>query len=101
MRIEATDRFVLGSTAVAVCVLLCGSTSRGSPPTGTTRGHGRDNDDNPTSRELWHLVITPLLSQAADGRRAGRHTQSEPASRRQDVLESSLPDVQRNATDHA
>ncbi|HYZ37132.1 MAG TPA: transposase [Pseudonocardiaceae bacterium] len=33
----------------------------------------------------------PLLSQAANGHRAGRHTQREPANRRQEVLESPRP----------
>jgi hypothetical protein len=36
-------------------------------------------------------VVMPLLSQAANGHRAGRHTQSEPARRRQEVLESARP----------
>lgn len=82
MRIDATSRFVPGSTAVAVWVVLCGSipisiivggslsvTSTGDPRL-TTR-----------LRETAHqcLVVTPLLSQAANGRRPGRHTQREPA----------------------
>src|SRR3977135_1137206 len=46
--------------------------------------------DSPTSR-VAALVVTPLLSQAANGHRPGRHTQREPARRRQEVLESARP----------
>ena len=38
------------------------------------------------------LVVTPLLSQAANRHRPGRHTQGEPAREgRQEVLESARP----------
>jgi hypothetical protein len=51
-------------------------------------------DPRLTSRlreSLAGLVVMPLLSQAANGHRAGRHTQREPANRRQEVLESPRP----------
>src|SRR5215204_2009286 len=95
MRTDATVRFVCGSTAVAVCVLLCGSTPMiiiaakvlpfcrwivESRLTIRLR-------ESPTKGPR----ITPLLSQAANGCQARRHTQSEPAMRRQEVLESARP----------
>ena len=72
MRIEATDRFVLGSTAVAVCVLLCGSTPMTIIAAVSSRcaGGGEPRLTIRLRESSGHLVITPLLSQAADGRRA-------------------------------
>jgi len=91
--VSLTDPLVLsGSTAVAVWVDLCGSTPISIigcwVPSLAWVGNPRPTSRLPATR--WPRVM-PLLSQTANGRRAGRHTRSEPTRGRQEVLEPARP----------
>ncbi len=76
IRIEATSRLDSGSTAVAVDVDLCGSRPMSIIVMGSLHfpwtGRGGSADDTPTSRALaGAFVVTPVLSQTANGHREG------------------------------
>ena len=104
IRIEATSRFDSGSTAVAVDVDLCGSTPISIIVIGSLHfpwnWMGGSAVDTPTSRALaGAFVVTPLLSQAANGHRAGStHPTRANPRRRQEFRESARPVSYGDAT---